>query len=362
MGLTTIAMMANNGGNQQDSEAFIDSPEGVARTQALVNAGALEVILRAMWMTKPNSDAKYQGLLIITHLVKATRFGSPEEATYRRQRAVEVGAIEVVADVVRSLANGKWKQQTKYDLQVTGSELLGTAMMTVTLQLIIGNDKTAKARRIRAAATNIIKHAVKAVDKYYTYQGFKNVQHIVKNIMCMDQDDACYKRLYAKFQNEIAKHPRLKPRVQSDVSNDPGFQRNQDFLKAVKKNDLANVEQLVAKGANINYSNKRGHTALILAVMGGHKDIVELLLEEQADTEMQCKKMQHTALFYAATEGHTDILTVLLDAGGDKEKRNKVGMTVLATAALMGSTDMVKVLLSRGSDINAITDCETCLG
>jgi hypothetical protein len=149
-------MMANNGGNQQDSEAFIDSPEGVARTQALVNAGALEVILRAMWMTKPNSDAKYQGLLIITRLVLATRFGSPEEATYRRQRAVEVGAIEVVADVVRSLANGKWKQQTKYDLQVTGSELLGTAMVTVT-QLIIGNDKTAKARRIRAAATNIIK-------------------------------------------------------------------------------------------------------------------------------------------------------------------------------------------------------------
>ena len=391
-GLVTIGVIAN-GGNQQGSEAFIESLEGVARTQALVNAGALEVTLRAMWMTKPNSFAKHQGLVIIMRLCfghdGVEGFGSPEEATYRRQRAVEMGAIEVVADIVRSLANGKWKQQRKKEIatpghSVSGSELLETAMMTVT-RVIIGNDKTAKARRFRIAATNIIKHAVRAVDKYYTYQGFKHVQHTVSNIMGTDQDDAFYKRLDAKFQKEMANHPRLADRVQSDILNDPSIPAalkraamvpdvqssrhkvysrriDRDFLKAVKKNDLANVEQLVAKGANINYSNKRGHTALILAVMGGHKDIVELLLEEQADTEMQCKKMQHTALFYAATEGHTDILTVLLDAGGDKEKRNKVGMTVLATAALMGSTDMVKVLLSRGSDINAITDCETCLG
>jgi hypothetical protein len=391
-GLVTIGVIAN-GGNQQGSEAFIESLEGVARTQALVNAGALEVTLRAMWMTKPNSFAKHQGLVIIMRLCfghdGVEGFGSPEEATYRRQRAVEMGAIEVVADIVRSLANGKWKQQRKKEIakpghSVSGSELLETAMMTVT-RVIIGNDKTAKARRFRIAATNIIKHAVGAVDKYYTYQGFKHVQHTVSNIMGTDQDDALYKRLDAKFQKEMANHPRLADRVQSDMLNDPripaAFKRaamvpevqssrhkvysrrnDRDFLKAVKKNDLANVEQLVAKGANINYSNKRGHTALILAVMGGHKDIVEFLLEEQADTEMQCKKMQHTALFYAATEGHTDILSVLLDAGGDKEKRNKVGMTVLATAALMGSTGMVKELLSRGSDINAITDCKTCLG
>jgi ankyrin repeat protein len=356
MGLTTIAMMANNGGNQQDSEAFIDSPEGVARTQALVNAGALEVILRAMWMTKPNSDAKYQGLLIITRLVLATRFGSPEEATYRRQRAVEVGAIEVVADVVRSLANGKWKQQTKYDLQVTGSELLGTAMMTVT-QLIIGNDKTAKARRIRAAATNIIKHAVKAVDKYYTYQGFKNVQHIVKNIMCMDQDDACYKRLYAKFQNEIAKHPRLKPRVQSDVSNDPGFQRNQDFLKAVKKNNLANVEQLVAKGANINFSNELGQTALYITCENGYVDVVRFLLARKEIQINQAEGLERTPLVITCYYGHVDVVRLML---ARKEiqinQASEDGVTPLFATCQQGNVDIVRLLLARNEiQINQAT-------
>ena len=241
MGLMTINFIANN---EIDSVNFIESLEGVARSQALVEAGAFEVILRTMWITKINSLAKFQGLVNIKRLCfghdGVEGFGLPKEATYRRQRAVEAGAIEMVAEIVRSLANGKWKPGS---VGVSGSKMLQAAMRTVT-RVIIGNDETARTRRFRVASTNIIKHAVKAVDKYYTYEGYKDVQHTVSNIMGLDQDHAFYQRLDAQWQN--AHGDRLKHRVQRDILSDmsiPQYKRDWVPDPDVYDDDNADVRQ-----------------------------------------------------------------------------------------------------------------------
>jgi len=50
---------------------------------------------------------------------------------------------------------------------------------------------------------------------------------------------------------------------------------------AVRDGDIARVETLLSKGADVNISRvNKGFTALHLAAMEGHKEIVQLLLEK----------------------------------------------------------------------------------
>ena len=43
------------------------------------------------------------------------------------------------------------------------------------------------------------------------------------------------------------------------------------------------VEQLIAKGADVNAKNEDNNTALIVASINGHKDVVEQLIAKGAD-------------------------------------------------------------------------------
>jgi len=55
---------------------------------------------------------------------------------------------------------------------------------------------------------------------------------------------------------------------------------NDQLIQAAKSGDKAVVQQLLAKGANIEAKDKDGFTALIWAAYGDHPDTVTLLLEK----------------------------------------------------------------------------------
>ncbi|MDQ7055528.1 MAG: ankyrin repeat domain-containing protein [Persephonella sp.] len=58
---------------------------------------------------------------------------------------------------------------------------------------------------------------------------------------------------------------------------------NNMLIVASQLGDIDRVRLAIAKGADVNYQDEKGGTALHWAVFYGHKDIVKLLLMQGAD-------------------------------------------------------------------------------
>jgi ankyrin repeat protein len=98
-----------------------------------------------------------------------------------------------------------------------------------------------------------------------------------------------------------------------------------------------------------------GKTALMLAALKGHREVVALLLHGGANPEA---KDDHnwTALVHAANQGHWEVVALLLDWGANASARSNEGWTALTCAATRGHREMVALLLDRGADPSACTE------
>ena len=85
---------------------------------------------------------------------------------------------------------------------------------------------------------------------------------------------------------------------------------NELLLNSAKNNDLNGVKKALAKGANINYQNNGGYTALIWASYYGHTDIAKYLIDHNANLDIQDNN-GNTALIWASIYRHTDICKLI---------------------------------------------------
>ncbi|XP_041453044.1 protein phosphatase 1 regulatory subunit 12A-like isoform X10 [Lytechinus variegatus] len=96
------------------------------------------------------------------------------------------------------------------------------------------------------------------------------------------------------------------------------------FLAACASEDLDEIEALMKRGADINYANIDGLTALHQAVIDEKIDMVEYLLEHGADIEAQDNE-GWTALHAAASCGFEDIASYLIENGANLVACNNEG-------------------------------------
>lgn len=153
-----------------------------------------------------------------------------------------------------------------------------------------------------------------------------------------------------------------------------------DFFKAVKIDDSRGVQQLLARGfdvntinpdgdtglviavreeslkvaqllinaprADLNALNAKGESALMLACLKGQSVLAEAMIKKGADVN----KTGWTPLHYAASGGQPALIRLLIENHAYIDAESPNGSTPLMMASMYGTTEAVELLLDEGAD------------
>ena len=122
---------------------------------------------------------------------------------------------------------------------------------------------------------------------------------------------------------------------------------------AVRAQDNAAVEALLASGAEVDETDFIIGTALHVAVSEGNSEIAGILIDHGADVEAVSEQQGSHALHLAAQFGDAAMLALLLDSGAEIEARDGYQRTPLYRGSAGGNADVVRLLLDRGAEVRA---------
>ncbi|HXJ56652.1 MAG TPA: ankyrin repeat domain-containing protein [Verrucomicrobiae bacterium] len=125
---------------------------------------------------------------------------------------------------------------------------------------------------------------------------------------------------------------------------------NTALCLAAQLGDRQMAELLIERNANVNLENQK-NTPLLIAANNGFKSIVELLLAKGADISATDAR-ERTALHIAAADNRKEIAEVLLARKADLNARSSEG-SPLFLAVQRGLVNMASLLISRGADVDA---------
>ncbi len=124
-----------------------------------------------------------------------------------------------------------------------------------------------------------------------------------------------------------------------------------ELTRAVKANSMERVNELLAKGENVNVRDENGYTPLHEAARAGLTDMARLLIAKGARVRDDGPGGL-TPLHLAAEHGVTDTVRLLLENGADVNVKAPDGRTPLYEAAAQGHAETVRLLLRKGADVN----------
>jgi hypothetical protein len=136
-----------------------------------------------------------------------------------------------------------------------------------------------------------------------------------------------------------------------DAGLDPDFMADRigtGLMFSAWFGDIAMMELLLARGADVNKANALGESALMHAAWRGKLEAVKWLLAKGARVDSE--PMRWGALHYAVFAGHWEVANQLLLNGADINARSTNGSSVLMMAIYEGHEPLVRRLLARGAD------------
>lgn len=110
----------------------------------------------------------------------------------------------------------------------------------------------------------------------------------------------------------------------------------------------------ISRGADINFRNANGETAIALAAWRGHRAVVEWLLERGA--RINAPKRQWSALHYAVFAGHAELADYLIAQGADINAQSTNGSSVLMMAVYEGHQSLARTLIEKGAERSVKND------
>lgn len=124
------------------------------------------------------------------------------------------------------------------------------------------------------------------------------------------------------------------------------------LVAAVRQQDAARVETLLAENIDVDATAGDGSTALLVAIELGDLPLSERLLDAGASASA-ANAQRVTPLAVAARAGDARLLELLIAHGADVNERSSEGHTVLMLAARNGQPDAVSLLIDKGADVSA---------
>lgn len=120
------------------------------------------------------------------------------------------------------------------------------------------------------------------------------------------------------------------------------------LMLAVREPSLKVAELLAAHpDTKTEVRNSNDESVLMLAAIKGHLELVQKLVDNDADVN----KTGWTALHYAASGGHVPVIAHLLEHSAYIDAESPNGTTPLMMAAMYGSPEAVKHLIQAGADL-----------
>ncbi|TVY23462.1 Ankyrin repeat domain-containing protein [Lachnellula hyalina] len=116
------------------------------------------------------------------------------------------------------------------------------------------------------------------------------------------------------------------------------------------------VQKLMHDKILVDQKDSNSNTPLHWAALGGHEQMVTLLLDLGADINTRNNEYStcgSTPLMVAARNGHERLVRLLLNKGSDVNGTNKTEGGALEEAVSTGSLPLVKLLIESGGDVNS---------
>lgn len=132
---------------------------------------------------------------------------------------------------------------------------------------------------------------------------------------------------------------------------------NEQMLQAALRGDLATVEKLVSQGANINYNDAWGNSAVFSAAWEGNTKALNLFYNLGAKVSFDDGNL----LCNAAYNGKVDSVEWLLNNGENANfsftntGENALHYAISKTSEISDRAEIVKVLIAAGTDVNKKT-------
>ena len=123
------------------------------------------------------------------------------------------------------------------------------------------------------------------------------------------------------------------------------------LVKEIEKDEpnLNLVRDLITLGANLDWQDDYGRTALHWCAYNNHPEILRMLIDSGADVNIQ-RNGGWTALHICADWNRPEIARMLVDAGADLNIQDDDGWTALHVCAIRNHPEIARMLIDAGAD------------